>query len=601
MRLVFRAFLSSTPTGTRTPVPWLRTKYPRPLDDGGLKMNIIIRRARSQSSILVPKSRCIATFAALPAEPHDQFIFHHSIDKIICQFYRRIRSIKRRLRAMSGSQALEVVRGTAQAASLFAHPLRLKLLEYLSQPNSASGLARRLGMPRQVLNYHLKALELAGVVELVEERPARGMKERVLRATAQSYLISPEALGAVEPDPTRLRDRFSWAYLVAAAAKIVRDLGILRRRADRAGQRLATFTLETEVRFASASDRDAFTRAGGEHRRTGCEIPSRSCSQGAFVPIRAGGLPGDYQDRPGRRNRASEPNQGVRVMSAKKSRSYEKQFEVAAPVTSVWKAITESDELTRWFCQEASCEPDVGGQQYINWGGGAKATHVITVWKPNAHLRTEAVRPELGSSTTTGQSEPYATDWYLEREGGVTRVRMVASGFGEGPDWDHEYDGTFHGWDMFHKTMKHYLEHHRGHPSVNVVLYAILGVSPSEAWSRLIERRGSDQKRELGRAHHRHPFRFETSQGDLFAGVVRNYVPGKTFSAMVESLNKAILNLELASAPGRGHFLYVSLNTWGMPKADVDALGAHLKAIVYGLFPQTTETPYSACAVHEKG
>jgi DNA-binding transcriptional ArsR family regulator len=161
---------------------------------------------------------------------------------------------------MPGSQALEVVRGTAQAASLFAHPLRLKLLEYLSQPDSASGLSRRLGMPRQVLNYHLKALELAGVIELFEERPARGMTERVLRATAQSYLISPEALGAVEPDPNRLRDRFSWAYLVAAAAKIVRDLGILRRRADRAGQRLATFTLETEVRFASASERDAFTR-----------------------------------------------------------------------------------------------------------------------------------------------------------------------------------------------------------------------------------------------------------------------------------------------------------------------------------------------------
>jgi hypothetical protein len=86
------------------------------------------------------------------------------------------------------------------------------------------------------------------------------MKERVLRAIAQSYLISPEALGGVEPDPTRLRDRFSWAYLVAAAAKIVRDLGILRRRADRAGQRLATFTLETEDRFGSAVDRDAFTR-----------------------------------------------------------------------------------------------------------------------------------------------------------------------------------------------------------------------------------------------------------------------------------------------------------------------------------------------------
>ncbi len=80
-----------------------------------------------------------------------------------------------------------------------------------------------------------------------------------MQATARSYVISPEAMGAVEPDPRRLQDRFSWAYLVAAAAKVVRDLGILRGRADRAGKRLSTFTLETEVRFASAGDRDAFT------------------------------------------------------------------------------------------------------------------------------------------------------------------------------------------------------------------------------------------------------------------------------------------------------------------------------------------------------
>jgi DNA-binding transcriptional ArsR family regulator len=166
---------------------------------------------------------------------------------------------------MSETRSLQVVRGTAQAASLLAHPLRLKLLEHLRLGDSASGLARKLGLPRQVLNYHLKALETAGVVEFVEERPRRGMKERVMRATALSYLISPEALGAVEPDPRRMRDRFSWAYLVAAAGRIVRDLGTLRARADRAGQRLATFTLETEVRFASAADRDAFTRELADH------------------------------------------------------------------------------------------------------------------------------------------------------------------------------------------------------------------------------------------------------------------------------------------------------------------------------------------------
>jgi hypothetical protein len=111
-----------------------------------------------------------------------------------------------------------------------------------------------------VLNYHLKALEAAGLLQFVVERPRGGLKERVMRAAASAFLISPEAMGAVAPDPKRLQDRFSWAYLVAAAARIVRDLGILRGRADRAGKKLATFTLETEVRFASASARDAFTR-----------------------------------------------------------------------------------------------------------------------------------------------------------------------------------------------------------------------------------------------------------------------------------------------------------------------------------------------------
>jgi len=90
--------------------------------------------------------------------------------------------------------AVEVVRGTEQAASLLAHPLRLKVLEQLGEPDSASGLARRLGLPRQVINYHVKALEDAGVVQFVAERPRRGMKERLMRATARSYLISPEAV-----------------------------------------------------------------------------------------------------------------------------------------------------------------------------------------------------------------------------------------------------------------------------------------------------------------------------------------------------------------------------------------------------------------------
>jgi DNA-binding transcriptional ArsR family regulator len=154
---------------------------------------------------------------------------------------------------------VELIRETERAASLFHHPLRLRLLEQLREPDSASGLARRLGLGRQVVNYHLRVLEKAGILAFVDERPRRGMTERRLQASAQSYVISPEALGQVQPDPKRMRDRFSWGYLVAAAARVIRDLGILRQRADRVGKRLPTFTLETEVRFASAQDRNVFT------------------------------------------------------------------------------------------------------------------------------------------------------------------------------------------------------------------------------------------------------------------------------------------------------------------------------------------------------
>jgi uncharacterized protein YndB with AHSA1/START domain len=279
-------------------------------------------------------------------------------------------------------------------------------------------------------------------------------------------------------------------------------------------------------------------------------------------------------------------------MSAQKGRFYEKKFEVAAPPEAVWKAITEAHELTRWFCLEATCQSGQGGQQNIDWGGGATVTLNIVIWKPNVHLRTEAIRPDLSEQPEGGPpAEAYATDWYLEGDGGVTRVRMVASGFGEGPGWDHEYEGTFHGWDMFHATLKHYLENHRGERAHNVVLYAMLAVPPEEAWNRLMSSEGLVHEGRLDVLSNGTPFQFVTGTGDVFAGVVRNYAPGKTFSATVENLNKAILNIELAPVPGAGHFLYLSLLTWGLPKADVDALGARIKSIVYGLFPQESDAP----------
>ncbi|WP_179947916.1 winged helix-turn-helix domain-containing protein [Agromyces aureus] len=146
----------------------------------------------------------------------------------------------------------------ADAAIASLDPIRSRLLAELVEPNSASTLGVILGLPRQKVNYHLRTLEDRGLIELVEERKKGNMLERVMRATAASYVITPAALAAVRPDPSRSPDRLSARWLLTLAARLVQDVGELITGATRASKPLATFALDGEIRFASASDRAAF-------------------------------------------------------------------------------------------------------------------------------------------------------------------------------------------------------------------------------------------------------------------------------------------------------------------------------------------------------
>ncbi|GLY71783.1 ArsR/SmtB family transcription factor [Actinoallomurus iriomotensis] len=144
------------------------------------------------------------------------------------------------------------------AAEVSLDPIRARLLAELAEPASATMLAAKVGLPRQKVNYHLKALERHGLVELVEERRKGNVNERLMRATATSYVISPAALAAVQPDPARSPDQLSARWLLAVAARLVRDVGELITGAAKARKRVATFAIDGEVRFASAADRSAF-------------------------------------------------------------------------------------------------------------------------------------------------------------------------------------------------------------------------------------------------------------------------------------------------------------------------------------------------------
>src|ERR671930_1202859 len=105
------------------------------------------------------------------------------------------------------------------AAEVSLDPVRARILAELAEPGSATMLAGRVGLARQKVNYHLRALERHGLVELVEERRKGNVTERMMRATAASYVISPLALAAVQPDPDRAPDRLSARWLLALSAR----------------------------------------------------------------------------------------------------------------------------------------------------------------------------------------------------------------------------------------------------------------------------------------------------------------------------------------------------------------------------------------------
>jgi DNA-binding transcriptional ArsR family regulator len=154
---------------------------------------------------------------------------------------------------------VEVIDDPAAAVAAL-EPVRARLLAELARPGSASTLAGRVGLTRQRVNYHLRTLEALGLVELVREQRRRGLTERVMQASAAAYVVSPGVLGQAAVTPERAADRLSASYLVALAARVVGEVGDLVRRAGRAGKRLATLSLDTQVRFRSAADRAMFTR-----------------------------------------------------------------------------------------------------------------------------------------------------------------------------------------------------------------------------------------------------------------------------------------------------------------------------------------------------
>lgn len=148
--------------------------------------------------------------------------------------------------------------GTAAAV---LDPLRLRILEAAQEPASAATIALSLSLPRQRVNYHVKALAAAGLLRKAGTRKKRNMVEQRYVASARSYVIAPKVLGPMAADPRDIADPLSAAHLISLAARTQDEVATAARQAAAVDKRLATMSIAADVRFCSAKQRAAFARA----------------------------------------------------------------------------------------------------------------------------------------------------------------------------------------------------------------------------------------------------------------------------------------------------------------------------------------------------
>ncbi len=252
-------------------------------------------------------------------------------------------------------------------------------------------------------------------------------------------------------------------------------------------------------------------------------------------------------------------------------RKTEKEIEIAAPVETVWKALTDPEELTRWFPLEARVTPGPGGSVWLSWGPGCEGEAPIDVWEPNRRLRWV-------ESAATGR--PIAVEFTLETRGGKTIVRLVNSGFSADSEWEKEYyDSTNYGWGFMLTNLRHYLERHAGTPRLVAWPRKKVAISREEAYERLTAAPGLFAGAGLAGQRPGERYSLGAATGENFRGCVKFIVPPRGFCVTVEDLNDALFWLAIEGTPGQ-HEVQLWLSAYGLPQAQVAAFGARWAGVL---------------------
>src|ERR1700678_157193 len=155
-------------------------------------------------------------------------------------------------------------------------------------------------------------------------------------------------------------------------------------------------------------------------------------------------------------------------MNPEPVRQHTTEIEINATPDQVFRAVSEAEEIKRWFAPEAKVEPGpdgmVGGTYSVSWEPGVFGDgSTIAIYEPGHRFATTSERsaPYGGEPQEGDPAQRIMVDYQIEAiGGGKTRLRLVHSGFGRGAGWDNEFGSTRTGWAIFVQVLKYGLERH---------------------------------------------------------------------------------------------------------------------------------------------
>jgi uncharacterized protein YndB with AHSA1/START domain len=273
-----------------------------------------------------------------------------------------------------------------------------------------------------------------------------------------------------------------------------------------------------------------------------------------------------------------------------KIRAFEMAIDVEAAPDDVWRALTEADELVRWFPLQARVTPGRGGTMSWSWGDAWQWDTTIDAWEPQRRLRLVQERAEPndaeGRPLPSGTTKParIALEITLESHAGRTRVRLVHSGFERGAGWDDEFDGISGGWQFELRSLAYYLSRHRGRDRYAALARATTPAAREEVWKKLV---GPDGYRvDAPTLKEGGPYTLTAPDGERFSGTVLCTLPGRQFAGTVRELDDGIIRIETWRGGGQTGAM-VWLATYGAQRERVDAFERRAQEVLDRHFAAT--------------